>query len=327
MSVKRVCGTSLMIIAALVVTFFLFRPELPDNEAGEQIAAEATGFATATHVIPEVNVIPPIETTPIPGDARDLSEAPEATPAETLEETPAEEPVETVVETAALTASTVVEPPLSDSERYAAAIEQLQAGDAEGARPILSKLLNTFHGRPAVQAKVRANLARALLALGREREALPHAEEASRIDPENSGAWNVRGRALLSLQRSEEALRAFQTAIEKDPGNFHALNNIGYIWILREDFLKARTYLDEAVVAAAAMGVEPPSYTFNNLGVALERMGDLSDAREAYSRALGGGHPTAGLGLARVGALLAAEEPSSIPGSSADSTLTAGTGN
>ncbi|MBD3336505.1 MAG: tetratricopeptide repeat protein, partial [Candidatus Eisenbacteria bacterium] len=139
-------------------------------------------------------------------------------------------------------------------------------------------------------------------------------------DDESSAAWNVRGRALLALKRSEEALRAFQESVELDPENLHALNNLGYVWILHEDFQRARAYLDQAVVAAASQGAGVPAHVLNNLGVALERLGELGNAHEAYAQAMEAGHPTAGLALARVGSHLA-----HLPQrETRDTTLTAG---
>lgn len=216
---------------------------------------------------------------------------------------------------------------LSDPySRFAFAIDALHSGETETAVSLLTELLGEFRGDIETRAKVRTALARArlreashqlragadpspLLAAARE-----DVTEAIAIQPENSDAWNVRGRALLMSKRPVEAYQSFRRAISLDPENAIAYNNLGYGLILGGEFREAASHLRDAVEAFGRNGRDVPAFVYNNLGVALERLGDLAEARDAYGEAVARGHLTAGAGLARVESHLAR----GVPGTGVD---------
>ena len=157
------------------------------------------------------------------------------------------------------------------------------------------------------------DLARAFLSMGNAPRALRICEALCATGPASSQAWTVRGRALLELRRPEEAMAAFARASEIDPQNIHALNNQGYIHILRGDFGGAVALLRRAVDAARETATTPPAHVWNNLGIALEATGDIPRAEAAFGEAVALGHHGAALSRARVGALLARRTDGAIP--------------
>lgn len=99
----------------------------------------------------------------------------------------------------------------SDELRTLLVQAQVKAGDYEGARNTLGKLLPHLH-EPKAKASARLLLAEALLGQGAGEEAKAQAEEALKLQPEgrlNAEARLVNGRALLAQGRHEDAARAF----------------------------------------------------------------------------------------------------------------------
>jgi Flp pilus assembly protein TadD len=290
----RALGVVVIVFAAYALTFVLFRP---GQEADETLMASVTASNPADAVAnPDPAQDAPagrgsgITAEPTPSG----SELPESgVPTESA--APGSSVPDSVSETsarAALGASWELD--------YARALEALDAGEPAEALRLLRRVLSDPETPRDVRVKARVNLVRACLDLDQPQRALQAAQQALRDAPESAEAWHVLGRSLLCLRRTEEALHAFMEALDRDPHHVFAANNLGYIWILRGEFAKAREFLESGLRAARIRGVEPPAVLLNNLGVARERTGDLAGAREAYAQAARAGHPTAGLGLARV---------------------------
>lgn len=88
---------------------------------------------------------------------------------------------------------------------------QIGAGDYEGARGTLGKLLPRLH-EPKAKARAHLLMADALIAAKQGEKAKSQAEEALRLQPEgrlNAEARMVNGRALLAQDRYDDAARAF----------------------------------------------------------------------------------------------------------------------
>jgi len=181
---------------------------------------------------------------------------------------------------------------------YLAGIALQRSGDLRGAEQALRSVLAVdpaHHG-------ARINLARVLVRAGRPLDALVELDAATPASQARSDSWNVRGLALLEAEQLEEAEAAFANAVDLDPDNVHALNNRGLSLIKQGRFADAVEPLTRAASFEKA-----PAYVFNNLGVALERSGDARAACDAYARADAMGHGWAGLSLARLDSLLAAQ--------------------
>ncbi len=102
-------------------------------------------------------------------------------------------------------------PDASDELRTSLARAQIGAGDYEGARGTIGKLLPRLH-EPKVKASAHLLMADALLGLNHAAEAKIQAEEAIKLQPEgrlNAEARLANARALLAQERFDDAARAF----------------------------------------------------------------------------------------------------------------------
>jgi TolA-binding protein len=98
-----------------------------------------------------------------------------------------------------------------DDVRTSLAKAQIAAGDLQGARGTLEKLLPRLH-EPKAKAQIHLLLADTFLGLGQGEPAKQQAEEALRLQPEgrlNAEARLANGRALLAQNRFDDAARAF----------------------------------------------------------------------------------------------------------------------
>ncbi len=154
--------------------------------------------------------------------------------------------------------------------------------------------------------KSYTNLARVLLDEGRAKDALVPARRAIELLPESSTGYRLFGRAAHSMGLADEAADAYDLAIRRNRDDAWALNNLGLLFIEREDFEAAVPPL------ARAAWLAPHVVTFrNNLGVALERTGQLTLAAEQFESVLllNESHEKAGISLSRVERLLDENHP------------------
>ncbi|MBX7078656.1 MAG: tetratricopeptide repeat protein [Nannocystaceae bacterium] len=180
-------------------------------------------------------------------------------------------------------------PPLEVEAEYAAAANQLRAGDVDGAT---AKLEDSFaaayaHGLDGVAASIAAELAYALGVHGRK--------------PDEAAPWLQRGRA--ALQRYGD-----------DPVRLAALDNAeGTIHYVGGDYERAATMFERTIALREAIGgPEHPDLATvrSNLGVALTLLGQHERAQQEYRRAeaiaiaaFGPKHPEVASALANRGNL------------------------
>jgi tetratricopeptide (TPR) repeat protein len=128
---------------------------------------------------------------------------------------------------------------------------------------------------------IRANLAEALLHMGKHGEALAQFRTHVRLEPASAIAHANLGTALSLTGRQEEALRQFRRALEIDGGQILAHTGIGTVLLAQGDV--------EGALAAFREGirVDPrAANAHNNAGVALERLGRPLEALLAYKTAV-----------------------------------------
>lgn len=123
--------------------------------------------------------------------------------------------------------------------------------------------------------------AKALVGLGRPREALSVIERHLQRWPENAGAWTEKGRIHLVLSENEESIAASNRSLTLDPGNSHALNNLGLA-------LQRVGRTDEAIEALLTAIEEDPGNTGAMMNVARPLLagGRHAQAAELLVRAL-----------------------------------------
>lgn len=150
--------------------------------------------------------------------------------------------------------------------------------------------------------RVLVNLARARLQLADPQAAREAIARAVELDSLDADAHLVSGRVALDEGDAEAAAASFTRASALAPDQAWAWNNLGYARILQERFGEAVEPLRTATQLRDDVGT-----FFNNLGVALERTGDLVGAHLAYTRAGEQGHAAAVASGDRVDVLLVAQ--------------------
>jgi len=124
------------------------------------------------------------------------------------------------------------------------------------------------------------NLGRVLLDTDRPAEALTSIDQALEIDTESNVTYRLRGRALHELGRVDEAKGSFTLAILMDHHDVWAMNSLGLIYMEEGNVGEALPPLARAVELSDIAAFQ------NNLGMALEHVGQFRAAEEAYSSAV-----------------------------------------
>lgn len=161
--------------------------------------------------------------------------------------------------------------------QYMLGLSRLRDGRAEDAEVAFLAVLD----RDGDHEKALVNLARARLERGRAHDALVPIERALEVAPESNDVRRVHGRVLAALGRRDEAEATYRTAIALDDQDSWSMNNLGLLAIEREAFTEAIPPLARAAEIDSTVAV-----FWNNLGIALERVGDFEGAISAYEAAL-----------------------------------------
>src|SRR5262249_23789322 len=120
----------------------------------------------------------------------------------------------------------------------------LDSGDAAGAERVLSRLCAAAPDKAAA----RRALARALLALGRPRQALEHARAAAVLDPKSMDGAVLMGFALVASGQPEDAAAAFRSALARRPQDRDAHGGLAMAYAALSDPRAAAEF--ETVLAA-----------------------------------------------------------------------------
>ena len=93
-------------------------------------------------------------------------------------------------------------------------------------------------------------IATQLLDLGRVDDAIKHAREGLKVQPDNWELWNILGLAYLRIGMKEEAEDAFARAIERAPAIADLYNNMGVALMERGDPANALEYFKNGIVVS-----------------------------------------------------------------------------
>lgn len=156
-------------------------------------------------------------------------------------------------------------------------LTKLQAGDARGALPNLSKLARAYPDAPVFQS----TYARALKDTGRAAEAVDLYRRLVSRWPTDAALYHDLGVAAAAAGLAAEAARAEQASLALQPSNAAAANALGLL-------LVAQGAKADAVRAFERATADDPSNAvfWTNLGNARRDAGDATRAEQAYTRAL-----------------------------------------
>lgn len=195
--------------------------------------------------------------------------------------------------------------------QYNLAVNQIQAGNTEGAIPLLELAHTIYKGRPEAMlnlGSIHAQLAnvgdavrwyRAALDMlrGPEFDAQPVDVQATWSENEEIAAFNL-AQILANAGRNEEAEVAYRTYLERSPDNVTALSNLAVVLMSMDrndeaaeiyEGLLARTDLDSRDYYVTGIGLynaENYSMAVQAFGRSYELIPESRDALYNYAQAL-----------------------------------------
>lgn len=140
----------------------------------------------------------------------------------------------------------------------------------------------------------------ALLTLGRYADAVKVLRRATQLDAGHAEAWTNLSTALLAVKDGDGAVEAAERAVRLTDRSLEALEVLGAALLGARRFDAAHGVFSELIAKRA------DADAWNGLGVSLERLGRVVEARDAYARAVSidAGHTVAKLNHAETLLLL-----------------------
>ena len=126
------------------------------------------------------------------------------------------------------------------------------------------------------------NLTRVLIEQGKPQDALSSVEAALKIDSGSSEGYRLLGRVKDVLGDTTGAIDAYRRSLVLDDHDVWSLNNLAVVYIGQGQFEQALGPLVHAIEIDSTVAA-----FHNNLGLALERTGHITQATESYRAALG----------------------------------------
>lgn len=112
-------------------------------------------------------------------------------------------------------------------------------------------------------------------------DAVELAQEAVKEYEDSPISHYYSAKAYDAAGNSEKAIEEYEASLELHEENFHALNNVGLLYLRGGMLDEARAVLEIAVEMDGA-----EDYAFNNLGVTYERLGMKTEAADMYEKAV-----------------------------------------
>ncbi|MBX3743805.1 MAG: tetratricopeptide repeat protein [Verrucomicrobiae bacterium] len=160
-------------------------------------------------------------------------------------------------------------------------LDQAQRFQSVRAHTLATEFLERAAAAHPEAAPVRFQLALALLASGRDADALNDLQDVVRLDPNHAEAHTRLGAILAAQERYGDAERHFAEVVRLAPHSDVALNNLGLAMARQGRF-------EDAIVAyRQALAANPRSVAAHvHYGLALEGLGQTRDAIEHFRTAL-----------------------------------------
>ena len=189
-------------------------------------------------------------------------------------------------------------------EHYMLGLELRKSGDLVSAEAALKRTLEL----DPKHVKGHLNLGRVYLDQDKPRDARTHIVAALKLDSTSSDGYRLLGRVHAALKQNEEAIASYRLALARNPDDTWSMNNLALILIQQQRYTEALPPLARAVKLDSTVAVFQ-----NNLGIALEHLGQYGLATSAFRSALSAdsSYTKAVLSLARVE--FRKEDPATVP--------------
>ena len=161
---------------------------------------------------------------------------------------------------------------------YMLGLSAWKTGDRDGAVDAFQRALE----QDSTHVKSHLNLTRVLIEQGKPQDALSSVEAALKIDSGSSEGYRLLGRVKDVLGDTTGAIDAYRRSLVLDDHDVWSLNNLAVVYIGQGQFEQALGPLVHAIEIDSTVAA-----FHNNLGLALERTGHITQATESYRAALG----------------------------------------
>lgn len=105
--------------------------------------------------------------------------------------------------------------------------------------------------------------------------------KAIELKPEYSQAYNNLGLVFLQKNQLPEAEAFFQRALQLAPEDFHIYHNIGLLLLEKKHYIEAKYYFEQSIQLCPGL-----AEGYNHLGIAHEELNEDDEAEAAYRKAL-----------------------------------------
>jgi tetratricopeptide (TPR) repeat protein len=134
---------------------------------------------------------------------------------------------------------------------------------------------------PKANPEITYNLGLALYQMGDDTAALARFEEVTRLKPDYVSAWNMQGLALISMNRLPDAIGRFEEGLRHNRSFAELYSNLGLTLMRLNRVAEGVTRLEEAV----RLQPDLPAFQ-SNLGIALARAGRPAEAVARFREAI-----------------------------------------
>lgn len=160
---------------------------------------------------------------------------------------------------------------------YMLGLSSWKAGDLEEAEQAFIEALRLDE----THVKSWTNLSRVHLDAQKPADAVAALQEALAFGGDTYETYRLQGRALHQMGEHDAAVTAYQEALMRYDKDAWSMNNLGLVYIEEEAFDQAASVLALAVETRSDIAL-----FYNNLGMALEHLGQFVAAADAYQAAL-----------------------------------------
>jgi len=150
---------------------------------------------------------------------------------------------------------------------------------------IMTALLGCAQDQAVTKKKAEAKLTLGVTLIqdGQLDAGLSELNESAKLDPGNAETQNAIALAYRAMGNTKEAIRHFHQALALKPDFPDAENNLGTVYLIRQEWDMAIQHFDKA---AHDPSYRTPYMAYTNIGYAYHQMGQYKKAIEYYLKAI-----------------------------------------